>query len=171
MPSLLDQINDQIRELRSENREVEEAVDDQIKKQRAMDQSRIAWVIIWAFVVAIGSIFILVIGGLLFGAECGEGQVDCDPARWESPATFLLGIVSSVTRHPAVTAMEMATLGRAFPGRLTAGIGHGVPAWTQQMGVYPRSPLSVLREVVTTIRRLLEGETVEPAGDPSRKML
>ena len=102
MPSLLDQLNDQIRELRSENREVEEAVDDQIKKQRAMDQSRIAWVIIWAFVVAIGSIFILVIGGLLFGAECGEGQVDCDPARWESPATFLLGIVSSVLL-PVVT--------------------------------------------------------------------
>jgi hypothetical protein len=91
MPSLLDQINDQIREIRSENREVEEAVDDQIKK-----------VIIWAFVVAIGSIFILVIGGLLFGAECGEGQVDCDPARWESPATFLLGIVSSVLL-PVVT--------------------------------------------------------------------
>lgn len=71
-----------------------------------------------------------------------------------------LGIVSSVTRHPAVTAMEIATLGRAFPGRLTAGIGHGVPAWTRQMGVYPRSPLGVLREVVTTIRRLLDGETV-----------
>lgn len=71
-----------------------------------------------------------------------------------------LGIVSSVTRHPAVTAMEIATLGRAFPDRLIAGIGHGVPAWTRQMGVYPRSPLGVLREVVTTIRRLLEGETV-----------
>ena len=56
--------------------------------------------------------------------------------------------------------MEIATLGRAFPDRLTAGIGHGVPAWTRQMGVYPASPLSVLREVVTTIRRLLEGETV-----------
>jgi alkanesulfonate monooxygenase SsuD/methylene tetrahydromethanopterin reductase-like flavin-dependent oxidoreductase (luciferase family) len=76
-----------------------------------------------------------------------------------------LGIVSSVTRHPAVTAMEIATLGRAFPGRLTAGIGHGVPAWTRQMGVYPASPLGVLREVVTTIRRLLDGETVtERAG-------
>jgi hypothetical protein len=102
MASLLDQINDQIRDLRSENREVEEAIDDQIKKQRAMDQSRIAWVIIWAFVVAIGSIFLLVIGGLLFGPECAESRPDCDPGRWEDPATFLLGIVSSVLL-PVVT--------------------------------------------------------------------
>lgn len=71
-----------------------------------------------------------------------------------------LGIVSAVTRHPAVTAMEIATLGRAFPGRLIAGIGHGVPVWTAQMGVRPKSPLRVLREVVTVVRRLLEGETV-----------
>ncbi len=71
-----------------------------------------------------------------------------------------LGIVSSVTRHPAVTAMEIATLGRAFPDRLVAGIGHGVPAWTRQMGVYPSSPLAVLREVVVSVRRLLEGETL-----------
>jgi cytochrome bd-type quinol oxidase subunit 1 len=99
---MLDQINDQIRALRSENREVDEAVDDQIKKRRAMDQSRIAWVIIWAFVVAIGSIFLLVFGGLLFAPECREGQLGCDPERWKEPAIFLLGIVSSVLL-PVVT--------------------------------------------------------------------
>ena len=71
-----------------------------------------------------------------------------------------IGIVSSVARHPAVTAMEIATLGRAFPGRLIAGVGHGVPAWTEQMGLRPKSPLGVLREVVTVVRRLLDGETV-----------
>lgn len=75
-----------------------------------------------------------------------------------------IGIVSSVARHPAVTAMEIATLGRAFPGRFVAGIGHGVPAWTAQMGIYPKSPLGVLREVVTVVRRLLEGETVTEHG-------
>lgn len=102
MATLLDQINEQIREIRSENREVDAAIDDEIKRQRAKDQSRIAWLIIWAFVVAIGSIFVLVIGGLLFGADCADGQVDCDPGRWEDPATFLLGIVSSVLL-PVVT--------------------------------------------------------------------
>lgn len=71
-----------------------------------------------------------------------------------------IGIVSSVVRHPAVTAMEISTLARAFPGRFLPGIGHGVPFWTQQMGLLPEKQLSVLREVITLIRRLLTGETV-----------
>lgn len=71
-----------------------------------------------------------------------------------------LGVLASVVRHPAVTAMELASIGRANPGRLLPGIGHGVPFWTKQMGLYPKSPLSVFREVITTIRRLLDGETL-----------
>ena len=71
-----------------------------------------------------------------------------------------IGIVSAVVRHPAVTAMELSTLGHAFPGRLTGGIGHGVPFWTQQMGLYPKSPLTALRDCCTIVRRLLDGETV-----------
>ena len=75
-----------------------------------------------------------------------------------------LGIVASVARHPAVTAMEFATLGRAYPGRFLPGIGHGVPAWTKQMGLYPKSPLGVFREVATSVRRLVEGETLDESG-------
>ena len=71
-----------------------------------------------------------------------------------------IGIVSSVVRHPAVTAMEIATLDGIFPGRLTAGIGHGVPIWTRQMGLFPKSTLKSLRECVQIVRRLLDGETV-----------
>ena len=71
-----------------------------------------------------------------------------------------LGIISAVARHPAVTAMEIATTARAHPDRFLAGIGHGVPAWTRQLGLYPKKPLAVYREVVTTVRRLLCGETV-----------
>ncbi|MCE2530220.1 MAG: LLM class flavin-dependent oxidoreductase [Acidimicrobiia bacterium] len=76
-----------------------------------------------------------------------------------------LGIVASVARHPAVTAMEFATLDRAYPGRFLPGIGHGVPAWTKQMGLYPKSPLGVLREVATSVRRLVEGETLDESGN------
>jgi len=76
-----------------------------------------------------------------------------------------LGIVSSMVRHPAVTAMEIATTARLFPNRLMAGIGHGVPAWTQQMGLYPSSPLRAMREAVTAIRRLLDGETLTENGE------
>ncbi len=63
-------------------------------------------------------------------------------------------------RHPAVTAMEIATLAGAYPGRFIPGIGHGFPFWTRQMGLYPKSILSVLRETVTSVRRLLDGETI-----------
>tara|TARA_Y100000590_G_scaffold47365_1_gene50200 strand:+ start:1690 stop:2688 length:999 start_codon:yes stop_codon:yes gene_type:complete len=75
-----------------------------------------------------------------------------------------LGIISTVVRHPAVTAMEISTMARLSPGRLMAGLGHGVPAWTQQMGLYPSSPLTAMREAVTAVRRLLNGETLSEDG-------
>jgi len=78
--------------------------------------------------------------------------------------TVGLGIVSAVARHPAVTAMEVATLARAHPGRFQVGIGHGLPAWVAQMGLTPRSPLRALEECVCGVRRLLDGETVDGAG-------
>ena len=43
-----------------------------------------------------------------------------------------VGIISSVVRHPAVTAMEIATLANAYPGRFIPGIGHGFPFWTNR---------------------------------------
>jgi alkanesulfonate monooxygenase SsuD/methylene tetrahydromethanopterin reductase-like flavin-dependent oxidoreductase (luciferase family) len=75
-----------------------------------------------------------------------------------------LGVVSAMVRHPALLAMEIATLDRMFPGRLHPGIGTGVPAWMRQMGVKPRSPLSALRESVGSVRRLLDGEEVSLDG-------
>lgn len=75
-----------------------------------------------------------------------------------------IGIVASVARHPAVTAMEIATLARVYPGRLLPGVGHGVPFWTDQMGVTPKSPLSALTECVNGVRDLLEGKTVDLEG-------
>lgn len=75
-----------------------------------------------------------------------------------------IGIVASVARHPAVTAMEIATLARAYPGRFLPGIGHGVPFWTDQMGVTAKSPLAALTECVNGIRALLAGETLDVEG-------
>jgi 5,10-methylenetetrahydromethanopterin reductase len=75
-----------------------------------------------------------------------------------------LGVVSAMVRHPALLAMEIATLDRMFPGRLHPGLGTGVPAWMRQMGVKPRSPLTALRESVTSLRRLLAGEEVTLDG-------
>ncbi|WP_431910346.1 LLM class flavin-dependent oxidoreductase [Amycolatopsis thermoflava] len=75
-----------------------------------------------------------------------------------------LGVVASVARHPAVTAMEIATLAMAYPGRFLPSIGHGVPFWTDQMGVTAKSPLSALTECVEGVRALLAGVTVDAEG-------
>ena len=76
-----------------------------------------------------------------------------------------IGAVSSVVRHPAVTAMEATTIAGAFPGRFTLGVGHGVPAWTRQMKLYPKSVLTAMRESITAVKRLKNGETLTEQGD------
>jgi alkanesulfonate monooxygenase SsuD/methylene tetrahydromethanopterin reductase-like flavin-dependent oxidoreductase (luciferase family) len=75
-----------------------------------------------------------------------------------------LGVVSAMTRHPALLAMEVATLERLHPGRVRAGIGLGVPAWLRQMGLMPKSSLTAIRECVTAVRRLLAGDELTHDG-------
>ncbi|MEO1062887.1 MAG: LLM class flavin-dependent oxidoreductase [Actinomycetota bacterium] len=75
-----------------------------------------------------------------------------------------LGILPAVARNPAITAMEIATLAGIAPGRLLAGIGHGVGSWMAQMGAATPSPLTTLDEVISTVRRLLRGEEVTFQG-------
>jgi 5,10-methylenetetrahydromethanopterin reductase len=73
-------------------------------------------------------------------------------------------IVSGLVRSPAVLAMEIAGISRVFPGRFMPGIGLGLPEWLRQMGIYPEKPVAALRESVSTIRRLLTGDTVSLEG-------
>jgi 5,10-methylenetetrahydromethanopterin reductase len=73
-------------------------------------------------------------------------------------------IVSAVTRHPAILAMEIAGISRVFPGRFWPGIGLGLPPWLEQMGLMPERPVAALRESVDSIKQLLAGETVQLAG-------
>lgn len=75
-----------------------------------------------------------------------------------------IGITPAPLRSPALLAMELATLARVFPGRLVAGIGHGVPEWMASVGVAPRSPLALLEETISSVRGLLRGERVELDG-------
>jgi 5,10-methylenetetrahydromethanopterin reductase len=75
-----------------------------------------------------------------------------------------LGVASAVTRHPALLAMECATLSRVHPGRFWPGIGLGVPFWLQQMGLMPRSPLAAVRECTLSLRRLFAGEELTEQG-------
>ncbi|HLH69745.1 MAG TPA: LLM class flavin-dependent oxidoreductase [Candidatus Dormibacteraeota bacterium] len=75
-----------------------------------------------------------------------------------------LGIMTPLPRHPALTAMEIGALQELSGGRVLAGIGAGVSAWMRQMGFDHRSPLTVMREGVELVRRLLAGERVSFEG-------
>jgi alkanesulfonate monooxygenase SsuD/methylene tetrahydromethanopterin reductase-like flavin-dependent oxidoreductase (luciferase family) len=76
-----------------------------------------------------------------------------------------LGVLSGLARHPALLAMELATLASLYPGRVQPGVGLGAPAWVAQMGLTPPSQLTAMRETVTSLRSLLHGEALTVAGD------
>ncbi|MEV6930982.1 LLM class flavin-dependent oxidoreductase [Dactylosporangium sp. NPDC051485] len=75
-----------------------------------------------------------------------------------------IGIMPAGARNAAFAAMELATLAQLFPGRLIAGIGHGMPDWMRQVGARPASPLTLLREHAVAVRALLRGEPGPAAG-------
>jgi 5,10-methylenetetrahydromethanopterin reductase len=79
--------------------------------------------------------------------------------------TVGLGVMPAVLRNPVACAMEVATLARLHPGRFIAGLGHGVPAWMEQVGALPARPVRALEESADAIRRLLAGERVGATGD------
>lgn len=74
------------------------------------------------------------------------------------------GIAPAPFRNPAALAMEWATVARLHPGRLIGGIGHGVPAWMQQIGEHVDSPLTLLRETIEATTEILAGDRVDYAG-------
>ena len=83
---------------------------------------------------------------------------------WTDRVRVGIGLMPAPLRSTAITAMEVATLARMFPGRLVAGVGHGVQAWMGQAGVRVASPLTLLREHTSALRSLLAGEEVSTAG-------
>jgi 5,10-methylenetetrahydromethanopterin reductase len=78
--------------------------------------------------------------------------------------TVGIGVLPTVLRNPALTAMEIAALAAMHPGRLIVAFGHGVPSWMRQVGAYPRSQLAALEETLSIVRRLLAGENVTVHG-------
>jgi 5,10-methylenetetrahydromethanopterin reductase len=75
-----------------------------------------------------------------------------------------IGIAPAALRNPALLAMELATLARAYPGRLVGGLGHGVAEWMRQVGAEAGSKLALLEESIVAVRGLLSGETVVLKG-------
>ncbi|MFH6691169.1 LLM class flavin-dependent oxidoreductase, partial [Cellulosimicrobium funkei] len=83
---------------------------------------------------------------------------------WTERVRVGIGLMPAPLRSTAITAMEVATLARMFPGRLVAGVGHGVQEWMGQAGVRVASPLTLLREHATALRSLLAGEELTTDG-------
>ena len=75
-----------------------------------------------------------------------------------------LGIAPVALRNPALLAMEVGNLGRVHPGRLVAGVGHGVPEWMRKVGAEPARKLARLEETIVAVRGLLAGDEVEMHG-------
>jgi alkanesulfonate monooxygenase SsuD/methylene tetrahydromethanopterin reductase-like flavin-dependent oxidoreductase (luciferase family) len=83
---------------------------------------------------------------------------------WTERVRVGIGLMPVPLRNVALTAMEVATLHRAFPGRPIAAVGHGVLDWMHQVGVGVESPVTLLREYTVALRRLLRGEKVTFEG-------
>jgi alkanesulfonate monooxygenase SsuD/methylene tetrahydromethanopterin reductase-like flavin-dependent oxidoreductase (luciferase family) len=75
-----------------------------------------------------------------------------------------VGLLPVPLRNVALTAMEVATLARLFPGRFLPGVGHGVLDWMGQVGARAASPTTLLREYTDALRALLDGEEVSTDG-------
>ncbi len=75
-----------------------------------------------------------------------------------------LGIVTPLTRHPALTVMEVAALDHIAGGRVILGYGAGVRYWMSQMNLDYSSPMTALREAVEISRELFNGDTSNREG-------
>jgi 5,10-methylenetetrahydromethanopterin reductase len=76
-----------------------------------------------------------------------------------------LAVVNPHTRHPALVAMETATLAGIAPGRVVLGLGTGVRHWIEgQMGIAQPRALGTLADCVDVVRRLWAGERVTREG-------
>lgn len=84
---------------------------------------------------------------------------------WTSRLRVGIGILPLPLRNVALTAMEVATLDRLFPGRTVFGFGHGAQEWMAQVGARPASPLTSMREHLTALKTLLRGDRLTTSGD------
>ncbi|MGI9164019.1 MAG: LLM class flavin-dependent oxidoreductase, partial [Mycobacterium sp.] len=83
---------------------------------------------------------------------------------WTHRIPVGIGLLPVPLRNVALAAMELASLHRLFPGRLIAGIGHGVQEWMGQTGARVASPMTLLQEYHDVLRGLLAGQTVTFEG-------
>ena len=57
-----------------------------------------------------------------------------------------VGVLPVPMRNVAITAMEIAALARAYPGRVRIGLGLGASDWMAKIGDKVALPMNLLRE-------------------------
>lgn len=75
------------------------------------------------------------------------------------------GVVDCWSRNPARLAATFSTLDDLAPGRVILGIGAWWDPLAQKVGIERSKPIRVMREIVTTVRALLNNETVTFHGE------
>ena len=78
----------------------------------------------------------------------------------------LLGpcVTDPFSRHPALTAMAIATLDEISGQRAILGVGAGISGFTE-LGINRRKPARAIREMIQVICALLQGESVDFHGE------
>jgi len=75
-----------------------------------------------------------------------------------------LGVVNPFNRHPTLIAMEIGALDALSGGRAALGIGAGIGAAVERMGLGYDRPLAAVRDAILIVRGMLRGEEVSHAG-------
>ncbi len=76
-----------------------------------------------------------------------------------------IGVFNPYNRHPTLMAMEIAALEELAPGRVRLGIGSGIAASTERLGLSTDRPLAAVRDAIAIVRAMLKGEEVDYAGE------
>lgn len=74
------------------------------------------------------------------------------------------GVTDPYARHPALTAMALASLDELAPGRAMLGLGAGGSGFPA-LGIARRKPTSAVREAIQVMRSLWRGEVVDLRGE------
>ena len=75
-----------------------------------------------------------------------------------------IGVFNPYNRHPTLIAMEIGALDELARGRARLGIGSGIAAATERMGLSADRPLAAVRDAITIVRAMLKGEEVTYTG-------
>jgi 5,10-methylenetetrahydromethanopterin reductase len=74
------------------------------------------------------------------------------------------GVFNPYSRHPTMMAMEIGALDELSGGRASVGVGAGIAAATEKMGLSAQKPLQAMRDCIVILRGLLSGGAVDHAG-------